>query len=98
MDHRLDAEDRVAVPSSDWHLSELVRHLENVAQAKGLDVDIPDPLFFVDLLRILSQLGIKPAKFFHGVVERWQRDRPDAGETPALPAEDELRARQGTSR
>ena len=46
------------------HLSELVHHLEDVARAQGRDLDIPEPLFFADLLGILRNLEVAPAEFF----------------------------------
>ncbi len=61
-----------------WHLSELVGHLEGVARAKGRDVDIPDPLSFTALLRILGNLEVEPAEFFSGVIQRWAGDSPGA--------------------
>lgn len=58
------------------HLSELVHHLEDVARAHGRDVDIPEPLFFADLLGILRNLEVAPAEFFRGVIRRWAGDPP----------------------
>jgi hypothetical protein len=72
MEDKPTAGDRGAIRSrSAWYLSELVRHLEEVVQSTGRAVDIPEPLFFADLLRILHDLGIEPAVFFHGVIRRW---------------------------
>jgi len=84
MDDKLTTVSRVATEvSTAWHLSQLVRHLEDVASVEGRDVDIPDPLFFRDLLEILIDLDTSPADFFRGVIQRWRRIRrpPDDVET-----------------
>jgi hypothetical protein len=66
--------DRAAIATAvARHLSELVRHLETVARTKGRAVDLPEPLFVADLLRLLRDLEVEPAEFFAGVIRRWRR-------------------------
>ncbi len=56
---------------SAWHLRELVAELADVARAKGRQLEIPDPLFFRDVLEALVDLEVAPAEFFDGVIRRW---------------------------
>jgi hypothetical protein len=43
---------RVADARAAWHIRELVAELQAVARAKGRELEIPDPLFFRDLLEV----------------------------------------------
>jgi hypothetical protein len=66
------AGDRAAIEArAAWHLRELVAELRAVARSKGREFEIPDPLFFRDVLEALADLDVSPADFFAGVMRRW---------------------------
>lgn len=75
MKDKLTAAERVAIEAwAAWYLQALTRHLKDVAAAKGRGaVDVPNPLTFAALLRVLEDLGVEPAEFFRGLVPRWRR-------------------------
>jgi hypothetical protein len=66
------AGDRAAIEArAGWHLRELVSELRTVARSRDREIEIPDPLFFRDLLEALVSLEVSPSDFFAGVMRRW---------------------------
>ncbi len=57
MKDKLTAAERVAIEAwAAWYLQALTRHLKDVAAAKGRGaVDVPNPLTFAALLRVLAR-------------------------------------------